>query len=436
MTETKRKTEPQLSTRFRKPVTGGSLTMFKPEMTRSQFLRGSSCFAAGAILGRVIDPESARCEEEKCPNALPAAAGKEQNAPKHPGLTLRPYQLLCAVCSLGQEESGAGGDEKLKRVHEAIRENPDIPVKLVCNVADVFAYQDPGPEDDRHGSPDFNRKRDLEVLQRLDLPPGITLPARIILHRLWDRIESVSGICGYDAVTSEAWRGCPKAKSGFYEKGRKLCLSFAVPYCGSQTKFCEADLPKAKNALIVPRTKEERDEAKRQALEAMYKADAISVRPHNLVDAVGQYGAGRGPGSVEDNLPELIQLIIKKPETKIRLAPGAPWMICAPCPSWVPKTGACLNVKGYGGMTNQYRDVRMLQKLGLKHGDVMNARELYRLIFQRANPWDYHWDSKPGSLWHDSAPDPKKYENYKKGKDMLMREFGFAAALEKAEKPA
>jgi len=368
-----------------------------------------------------------------CPSAIGAEGARQTAAgAKWPSLTLRPYQLLCLHCSIGEVESGGQGDSKLKPVQKAIRENPDIPVTLVCNVADVFAYQDPGPADDCHGGADFNRKRDLEVLQRLDLTPGITLPARIILHRLWDRIENVSGICGYDETAPEAWKGCPKARSGLYEKGRKLCLSFAVPYCGSQTKFCGADLPKAKNALIVPRTKEERDEAKRRALEAMYKADAVEVRPHNLVDAVSQYGGGAKPGDVEDNLPELIQLIIKKPETKIRLTPGAPFMICGPCPSWVPKTGACLNVKGYGGMTNQYRDVRMLQKLGLKHGDVMNARELYRLIFERANPWDFYiWDMKPGSLWCDvgGEMDPKlrwgPESRYVKGRKMLMKEFGF-----------
>jgi len=45
-----------------------------------------------------------------------------------------------------EEQNGGKGDEKLKPVQKAIRENPDIPVKLVCNVGDVFAYQDPGAE--------------------------------------------------------------------------------------------------------------------------------------------------------------------------------------------------------------------------------------------------------------------------------------------------
>lgn len=362
------------------------------------------------------------------------------------GLTLRPYQLLCIFCSIG-EGNIEGEDEKIK----AIRGNPDIPVKLVCNAGDVFVYQDPGPEDDSHGSPDFNRKRDLEVLQRLDLPPGITLPARIILHRLWDRIQSVSGICGYAEVTSEAWKGCPKAKSGFYEKGCKLCLSFAVPDCGSQLGFSEADVPKARNALIVPRTKEERDKAKKLSLEAMYKNDAVSVRPHILLCAVCQYGETK-PGEPQDNLPEMLRFILKNPNAKIKMGEAADWMMCAPCPSCaasvpapgqtrkqmidapcpvlVSKLNACVHVKGHGGLTNQLRDVNVLQRLGLQHGDVVNARELYRRIFERipstALVCRISKDVHDPSVWDDGCGQRAvSSPTYDKGREMLMKELGF-----------
>ena len=69
------------------------------------------------------------------------------------------------MCAIGQE-NGQGGHAKL----DVIRRNPDFPITLVCNAGDVFAYQDPGPADDRDGSAEFNRMRDLEILQRLDLP--------------------------------------------------------------------------------------------------------------------------------------------------------------------------------------------------------------------------------------------------------------------------
>jgi hypothetical protein len=343
-------------------------------------------------------------------------------------LVLRPYQVMCLICSIG-EGKDEPEVEKLREAFRAIRQDPDLPLTLRCNVGDVFAYQDPGPEDDCHGNAEFNRKRDLEILQRLDLPPGITLPARIILHRLWDRIESPLGICGYNEDAPEGWKGCPKAKSGFYEKGREICLSFAVPNCASQLDFSEADLPKAKNALIVPRTKEEREEAKKQSLEAMYQAEAIAVRPHILLCAVCQYGAGAEPGGPQDNLPEMLRFILKKPEAKIKLAEGADWMMCAPCPSWT-KRNCCVQVKGYGGLTNQLRDVRVLQKLGLRYGDVMNARELYRLIFERIPSTALVCRVSEGvsepSVWLDGCGQRvESNPNYDKGREKLMKEFGF-----------
>jgi len=346
-----------------------------------------------------------------------------------PSLMLRPYQLLCVHCAIGEEENGGKGDEKLKPIQEAIRRNPDIPITLVCNVGDVFAYQNPGLEDDRHGNADFNRKRDLEVLQRLDLPPGTTLPARIILHRLWDRIETVAGICSSRESAPEGWKGCSKAKSGFYEKGRELCLSFAVPDCGSRLGFSEVDLPKAKNALIVPRTKEERAEAKRRSLEAMEHAEAIAVRPHILLCAVCQYGSGAEPGGPQDNLPEMLQFVLKNPDAKIKMAESADWMMCAPCPSWT-KQNACVHVKGHGGLANQLRDVRVLQRLGLQHGDVVNARELYRRIFERIPSTTLVCRISEGvqepSVWDDGCGQRTvSNPNYDKGREMLMKEFGF-----------
>lgn len=341
------------------------------------------------------------------------------------GLVVRPYQLLCTICSIG--EGKIAEDDMIFR---AIRENPDIAVTLVSNAGDIFAYQDPGPADDTPGSSEFNRKRDLEILQRIDLPPGGTLTARIILHRIWDRIESLSGICDCEEMTSDACKGCPKARSGFYEKGREISLLYAVPDCGSQLNFCEADLPKTLNALIVPRTKEERAEAKRQSLEAMYKAEAISVRPHILMCAVCQYGDGTRPPFETDNLPEMMQYILKNRNAKIKIAEAADWMMCAPCPS-MNKFNACIHVKGYNGLGNQLRDVRMLQKLGLGYGDVVNAQALYRMIMERIPSTVPVCGSiskgvQDPSVWNDGhGHHTESFPDYVKGRELLIKEFGF-----------
>jgi len=276
-------------------------------MTRSEFLRGGSTVAAGAVLGTMIAPECAHCEEQQCPSGTATAEDNKQNVSKCPGMSLRPYQLLCAVCSLGEDGSGPK-DEKLTELLEAVKKSPQMPITLRCNMREVFGFQTSGPEEDTSEGADFNKRRDLDILLRLNLPPGVTLSAKILLNRLLDRIETVSGICAYDAVTSDAWKGCPKAKSGFYEEARE----------------------KGAKAIIPPRDEEKMTRDKKESLEDMYEAKrvGIAVKPHLLLCAVCQYGGGTRPPFKPDNLPELIQLILKEPDTLITMAEGAPWMMC------------------------------------------------------------------------------------------------------------
>lgn len=376
------------------------------EMTRSQFLRNGSCLAAGAVLSGVATPAPARCEEQECPNVTSATDGNRQSAPKSSGMPLRPYQLLCAVCSLGEEASGTK-DEKPKEVLEKVVENPDMPITLRCNAGDIFGFQDPGTEDDTSEGVEFNRRRDLEILQRLDVPPGITLTARILFNRLLDRITTVSGICDYGAVTSDAWKGCPNANSRRYEKAREKGIKAVVP----------------------PRNEKEMAREKKESLQAMYKArtTGITSRPHILVCAVCQYGGGTRPPFKPDNLPELVQLVLKEPDTLITMAEAADWMMCAPCPNRAPELNACVNVKGSGGLTNQLRDLRTLQKLGLTYGATMKARDLFRLIFERipSTLEICRFDSPIPSVWRDGCGARETNNaNYEKGREELMKEIG------------
>ncbi len=328
-------------------------------------------------------------------------SGKED----YPVFALRPYQPLCIVCSLGEDDSGPK-DEKLRNILEKIRKEPDVPVALRCNAGDVYVYQDPGTEDDTPEDSEYNRKRDLDILQKLDLAPGSILPARTLFHRVLKAIPTISGICAYDTVTSEAWRGCPKAKDSYYEKGRE----------------------KGIDAIIPPRTEEEMVEEKEESLQAMYEAETITIRPHILLCAICQFGGGVKPPFKPDNLPEFIELIRKKPDTLVTLAEGADWMMCAPCPRRVPKLNACVNVLGSGGLSNQKRDLDVLQKLGLRYGSTMKAGELYRLIFERIPTTKEVCarDNPCPSVWWDGCGESnlkKGNENYEKGRESLMKEF-------------
>ena len=318
------------------------------------------------------------------------------------GITLRPYQALCTICSLGAEDSEQPCPS-VREILAKVRAFPDIPITLRCNVGDVFVYQDPGPEGDSPEGAAFNMKRDLEILQRLNLAPGTTLPARIVFNRMMDRIHTVSDICGFETVTSEAWQGCPRAGSGRYERG----------------------LEKGITAIVPPRCEDEMKRDKESSLRAMYRADAKKVRPHILICAVCQYGGGLRPPFPEDNLPELVQLMFEDPDTVIELARGADWMMCAPCPTLSTELGACVNVKGSGGLTNQLRDLRTLQLLGLSYGSRMRAWDLYDLLFERipSTLLTCRFDNPDPSVWYDGcAARTTNSENYEKGREMLALE--------------
>jgi hypothetical protein len=346
-----------------------------------------------------------------------AEGGGDAAAKSPERLTLRPYELLCTVCSLGEEgDAPVKQYEKCKKILAAVRKNPDMPITLACHAGPLYAYQEPGAKDDTPEGEEFNRKRDLDILQILGLAPGCTLPARALFKTLLMGVSTVSGLCSYGAATGKAWQGCPKAATTNYERG----------------------FEKGVGAIIPPRTAEEMAAEKKKSLEAFDKATEVPVRPHILVCAVCQYGEGLRPGYKEDNLPELLDRIIHRdPDLRLRMAPGADWMICAPCPGRNPDLSCCTHVWGNGELDSQQRDLNMLQKTGLQFGSIMKARDLFRLIFERigtthgipdicikynAQP-SVWWDECGGCLYQGN-PRAK----YEKGKRELMEKMKLNAS--------
>ena len=55
------------------------------------------------------------------------------------------------------------------------------------------------------------------------------MPARALFSTLLEGVTSVSGLCGYNTVTGEAWKGCPKAASGNYERGHEKAIKDLIP---------------------------------------------------------------------------------------------------------------------------------------------------------------------------------------------------------------
>ena len=340
-------------------------------------------------------------------DALLRAQEMEPTMKEERPFTVRPYQLLCVICSIGEGDAG-DRNEKIRKIKEAVREAPDRPIRAVCNAGDVFVYQDPGTQEDTPEGADYNRKRDLDVLQRMNWAPGLALPARTAFLCILKHITTVSGICGYDSVTSAAWQGCPKAKSGNYEKGRE----------------------KGIKAIIPPRTEEEMAAEKEKSMKALLAAKEVTIRPHILLCAVCQYGGGTRPPFKPDNLPELLDIILhKNPDILIKMARQADWMMCAPCPNRAPKLNACVNVLGSGGLSNEKRDLDMLRILGLHFGSTMKARELFRLIFEKISTTQDICKREGNccpSVWWDGCGESNVKggnKNYEKGRKELMERF-------------
>jgi len=319
-------------------------------------------------------------------------------------LKVRPYQLLCVVCGFGEYGSGPR-DPQLRTLLEKIRANPDLPVSLRCNVDDLFSYQSPGIPRGAAGGAEYNRKRDLDILRILDLPPGIVLPARIILLALLKRISTVRGLCAYGSVAPAAWQGCPKAFSGYYERGRRMGIQAIVPPRKPAERACDRAL----------------------ALKEMRSASAIRARPHILLCAVAQYGNGIRPPFADDNLPEMIQRVLRKPSTHITLVSGADRMMCGPCPYRNPIGGVCaVGAFGSGGLYNELKDLNVLQRLGLAYGATLEARELFGMIFRRIPDVRGVCALDRGiprsSLWRDACGrDPDPCPGYRKGRRILMK---------------
>lgn len=324
------------------------------------------------------------------------------------GLVIRPFHLLCLWCSQAGRIPEPY-EAVVTQAADAIRQRPDLPLTLRCLADDVYAYQDLPP--DAAGSVEFQRKRDLDVLQRLDLPPGATLPARTLLHRARKAITASAGLCGHEPPVPPAWHGCPLAFSGQLERGLATDLT----------------------ALIPARPADELAREKAASVAAMQASPELTIRPHVMMCAVCNYGNNQGiPRPLAaDNIVEFIEIIRQRPDTtRIRMASGADWMVCAPCPHRVPELNACVNVAGSGGLSNEKRDLDLLQLLGLQYGSSLPARQMLRLLFDRVpDTRDIcRRDNPPLSVWWDGCGEANcdaGNDGYRVGRSLLMNELGF-----------
>jgi hypothetical protein len=323
------------------------------------------------------------------------AVGASQ--PKAQPLEVRPRQLMCIVCRIGAGRTEDLGDAGLTEILAAVREDPKIPIRLCANTDSVYRYVNPGTAENTPEGELFNEKRDLDILQKLGLVPGDTRPAVDMFERLLANIPAAKGVCGYETVTSDAWRGCPRAAGGDYEKGLTMGIGAVIP----------------------PRDAEEKAKVKKTSVAAVYEADTLRIRPHHLMCMSCFYGARMEKLAPiqEDNLFEAIDAIHKNPKIPVTLVRGT-CMICPPCSRYEAETTLCLGGKSMA-LRDQKKDLDVLQKLGLQYGDTLPAREMYELLYERVpSTRDVcgYGDGEERSFEWRICGDPEGQESYRKAR--------------------
>ncbi|MGQ9730595.1 MAG: hypothetical protein ACUVX8_04905 [Candidatus Zipacnadales bacterium] len=268
-------------------------------------------------------------------------------------ITLRAHQLLSTVCVVGGAECPLLDEAEAKSVIALVRSDPTVTIRLT-SPADEIAHFTEGINSNPVEV--LNRKRDLDVLQRLGLVPGAIRRARYLYTLLFERIATLDGLCAYD---TPGWEGCALARSGAYERIRKQGWS----------------------AIVYQRPADEIANYRTRSAEQIAHGARLFVRPHHLMCLACWYagGAGQGPRP-NDMLYEILLRIRTEPSVPITLVEGC-CQACECCEGFHPQTGRCVHS---GGLIRDYKkDLDVLQRLGLMPGTTLPACKLFDLLFAR-----------------------------------------------------
>ena len=272
-------------------------------------------------------------------------------------LQVRPYQLMYILGKLGSGAKDDLGDDRLNEIHRKVRENPEIPVTLRCNASEVYRYQDPGTAEDTSEGALYNRKRDIDIIQRMGLVPGAVRPARDLFARLFSNIPTAEGILRYDTVTSPGSEGCSEAICAGYDRAVEAGMTILFPDRDED----------------VQRTEEKRREGE------LDSADQLRLLPgHCLRLAFILKEGDTNRAGFED----IIATIEQQPNIPVELAEGSD-ILCLGCYAYKPEIGGCLGDATRAELRAFKHDLDVLQKCGLVFGDVLPADELFDLIVER-----------------------------------------------------
>lgn len=287
-----------------------------------------------------------------------------------PCVVLRPHHLLCLFCLRGGGEPPDRQEWQLDEVLGRIGEDRNLLVTLET----AFNCMG-GPTNEPQRFDPATRRKDLQVLQKLNLAPGDTRPAHWLLKDYLPKyVASLAGICDLGGQSGPAWPECPDCRTGAYARGVEA-------------------------GVIPQRSPEQMARDKQQSCAEIAETDRLRIRPHHLLCIMCFWGREVDAPIEADNLWEPLVRMRDNPDIEVELIEGA-CMVCPPCHGWDPQRNICDTTCG---LRDRLKDLNTLQALGLAPGDVRTARELYDLIWERVTDIrDICGYMNPEVLeWHD-----------------------------------
>ena len=111
---------------------------------------------------------------------------------------------------MGEESCLLWKNKVLKEVFKSIISNPDIHIRLEGAFDEIGARTPTFYEQTL-----MERKRDLDVIQKLGLTMGDTRIARDLFALIDERIKDIKQICSYNTEYTDIWQECMLAKDFF-----------------------------------------------------------------------------------------------------------------------------------------------------------------------------------------------------------------------------
>lgn len=287
-------------------------------------------------------------------------------------LAVRPHHLLCLFCLQG----GGNPPDREVGLLDLVLKRVQANRNLMLTMETAFNATG-GPANEPALYDPATRRKDLQVLQQLNLAPGDTRPAHWLLRDYIPRyFPTLWNVCDLGGETGPAWKECPECRSGAYRQGLQA-------------------------GIITLRSAEDMAECKRWSCEQVETTGRLRLRPHHLLCIMDFWGLGNDAPIAGDNLWEPLIRMRDNPDIEVELVEGA-CMVCPPCHAWDPERNIC---DGACGLRDRLKDLNTLQKLGLAPGEVRTARELYDLIWERITDIQQICGNMNTTVleWHDCA---------------------------------